>query len=304
MISPDVLKSAAAVIPSAKGTLPPIQITTSTISSQAHLQMISHWHDELEFIYILDGKMDFHIEEKILTASRGDFLAIHASAMHRSAPHNGEDCRFIRALIHPSLLTENQSVRNRLLSPLLGNTSRRCFLVPSASPDAPRLGELLREINRINEKHLPGFELESIGLLHILLARLYALFPPEKQTQEDMPGTDISAQRRMVAYISHHYPEKISLAGIAAAGSVSRSKCCQLFKKYMQQSPGDQPQPPGLHGKFHFGNRKRLRLLQPKLLYENVLREIQLHADTIPQPPVLKPPTQKDLHKLNFTSDL
>ena len=138
-----------------------------------------------------------------------------------------------------TLLTENQSVRNRLLSPLLGNTSRRCFLVPSASPDAPRLGELLREINRINEKHLPGFELESIGLLHILLARLYALFPPEKQTQEEMPGTDISAQRRMVAYISHHYPEKISLAGIAAAGSVSRSKCCQLFKKYMQQSPID-----------------------------------------------------------------
>ena len=85
----------------------------------------------------------------------------------------------------------------------------------------------------------PGFELESIGLLHILLARLYALFPPEKQTQEEMPGTDISAQRRMVAYISHHYPEKISLAGIAAAGSVSRSKCCQLFKKYMQQSPID-----------------------------------------------------------------
>ena len=67
MISPDILKSAAAVIPSAKGTLPPIQITTSTISSQAHLQMISHWHDELEFIYILDGKMDFHIEEKILS---------------------------------------------------------------------------------------------------------------------------------------------------------------------------------------------------------------------------------------------
>ena len=67
MISPDVLKSAAAVIPSAKGSSPPISATISTISSQAHLQMISHWHDELEFIYILDGKMDFHIEEKILT---------------------------------------------------------------------------------------------------------------------------------------------------------------------------------------------------------------------------------------------
>lgn len=239
MISPDILKSAAAVIPSAKGTLPPAQVTISTISSQAHLQTISHWHDELEFIYVLDGKMDFHIEEKLLTASRGDFLAIHASAMHRCVPHKKEDCRFIRALIHPSILTENQSVRNKLLTPLLGRTARPYFYISSSSPDAPRLGGMLQEINRINEKHLPGFELESIGLLHILLARLYALFPPEKQTQEDMPGTDISAQRRMVAYISHHYPEKISLAGIAAAGSVSRSKCCQLFKKYMQQSPID-----------------------------------------------------------------
>lgn len=208
MISPDALKSAAAVIPSAKGSSPPISATISTISSQAHLQMISHWHDELEFIYILDGKMDLHIEEKLLTASRGDFLAIHASAMHRSAPHNGEDCRFMRALIHPSLLTENQSIRNKILSPLLGNTSRRCFHIPASSPDAPRLGELLREINRINEKHLPGFELESIGLLHLLLARLYALFPPENKIQEEIPGTDIGAQRRMVAYISHHYPEK------------------------------------------------------------------------------------------------
>lgn len=130
MISPDALKSAAAVIPSAKGSSPPISATISTISSQAHLQMISHWHDELEFIYILDGKMDLHIEEKLLTASRGDFLAIHASAMHRSAPHNGEDCRFMRALIHPSLLTENQSIRNKILSPLLGTRPAAVSISP------------------------------------------------------------------------------------------------------------------------------------------------------------------------------
>ena len=60
MISPDILKSAAAVIPSAKGTLPPIQITTSTISSQPHLQLISHWHDQPDLIYIRAAKMDFH----------------------------------------------------------------------------------------------------------------------------------------------------------------------------------------------------------------------------------------------------
>ena len=114
MISPDALKSAAAVIPSAKGSSPPISATISTISSQAHLQMISHWHDELEFIYVLDGKMDLHIEDKLLTASRGDFLAIHASAMHRSTLHNGEDCRFIRALTHHKIQKEKQYVRKKI----------------------------------------------------------------------------------------------------------------------------------------------------------------------------------------------
>ena len=238
MITQDTLKNAAAVIPAAKG-IPPIVVAVSTISSQSRLQMISHWHDEVEFTYVLDGKMDIHIEGEIITVSPGDFLVLQASVMHRSVPHNKDDCRFIRALIHPSLLTENLAVRNKLLTPLLGNTSRRYFHIPASSPDASRLAALLQEINKTNEKHLPGFELESIGLLHILLSRLYALFPPENRPSEEMPGADIQAQRHMIAYISKHYPEKISLAHIAAAGSVSRSKCCQLFKKYMQQSPID-----------------------------------------------------------------
>ena len=31
--------------------------------------------------------------------------------------------------------------------------------------------------------------------------------------------------------------DNIDLEDIAAAGNISRSKCCQIFKKYMQQSP-------------------------------------------------------------------
>ena len=33
--------------------------------------------------------------------------------------------------------------------------------------------------------------------------------------------------------------EKLSLDEIAASGNVSRSKCCRIFKHYLQQSPID-----------------------------------------------------------------
>lgn len=43
----------------------------------------------------------------------------------------------------------------------------------------------------------------------------------------------------MVSYLYQHYSEKITLDDIAASGHVSRSKCCRIFKHYLQQSPID-----------------------------------------------------------------
>lgn len=47
------------------------------------------------------------------------------------------------------------------------------------------------------------------------------------------------SKKDMVSFIHRHYTEKLSLASIAASGSVCRSKCCALFKRYMRQSPID-----------------------------------------------------------------
>ena len=40
-----------------------------------------------------------------------------------------------------------------------------------------------------------------------------------------------------MSFICRHYGEPLSLEAIAAAGHVSRSKCCQIFRKYVGQSP-------------------------------------------------------------------
>lgn len=52
-------------------------------------------------------------------------------------------------------------------------------------------------------------------------------------------NSDLEIQKNMVSFIYLHYAEQISLNEIAASGNVSRSKCCLIFKHYLQQSPVD-----------------------------------------------------------------
>jgi AraC-like DNA-binding protein len=42
---------------------------------------------------------------------------------------------------------------------------------------------------------------------------------------------------RMTGFIQQQYQQKISLNDIAASGLVSRSACCQIFKKFLGKSP-------------------------------------------------------------------
>ena len=52
-------------------------------------------------------------------------------------------------------------------------------------------------------------------------------------------NSDLEIQKNMVSFIYQRYAEQISLNEIAASGNVSRSKCCLIFKHYLQQSPVD-----------------------------------------------------------------
>lgn len=43
----------------------------------------------------------------------------------------------------------------------------------------------------------------------------------------------------MTSYIYKNYKQNISLNDIAKSGNICRSKCCKMFKKYLNQSPID-----------------------------------------------------------------
>ena len=87
-----------------------------------------------------------------------------------------------------------------------------------------------------------AYEIEAAALLSLLWCRLLRT-PSDDAGRQAAAVLDriqiFSIQRDMVSYIYSHYSESINLEEIAAAGKVCRNKCCQIFRRYLCQSPID-----------------------------------------------------------------
>lgn len=197
MDKPFTILPDAPAMPGAKAS--PFYVQKEKKGEQKSYRTITHWHDELECLTILDGTLDFQLNESVISLQKGSTLIVLPGAIHRNLP-KPEDTVFMRILANPALLRELQASKD------------------SKEPAAP---------------------FRTVALIHMLLYYLYRSFPPMLNALPQPSFSDRAVQKDMVHFIYEHYQEKITLADISAAGKVSRSKCCSLFKIYMGSSPID-----------------------------------------------------------------
>ena len=119
------------------------------------------------------------------------------------------------------------------------NTSLEFHHFYSNDEAGVKVGRYLQEVLLLKEDSDSGYELGVISCMLELwsfLIRTDLLSAAKNKSESEQ---ELNIQRDMVSFIYQHSPEKLSLTDIAAAGHVGRSKCCQIFKHYMQQSPVD-----------------------------------------------------------------
>ena len=217
----------------------PLYIRAAHLSSYYDMCAPCHWHDDIEWIYIMKGKMRYYVNGKRILLNEGDSLMVNARQMHYGYAYEQQDCYFLCILFHPSLFGNNPVLYEQYLAPFLEDSTLEYVHLHAESTDGKKTAEKLQQIIRLKEEKLPAYELHVTGIMIQLWCTLIQsglLTVPEHSKESSQ---DLTVQKDMVSFIYQHYPEKISLNDIAAAGHVGRSKCCQIFKHYMQQSPVD-----------------------------------------------------------------
>lgn len=194
----------------------PLYIRTSRLSDYPDMQALCHWHDDIEFIHVFEGELDYYINGAAIRLCKNDSLMVNSRQMHYGYSVRGQDCHFSCILLNAGL--------------------DYLYFNPKEEPGA-EIAELLSKTALLENSIEKACELEAVGILHILWSKIlrYKKILPTPGSQA--PPTDLEIQKCMVSYIYQHYGERITLADIAASGHVCRNKCCLIFKHYLQQSP-------------------------------------------------------------------
>ncbi len=236
MVNVDIMQDASEIVHYDNPAVP-LYIRVAILSAYPDKKALCHWHEDVEWIYVIEGEMNYQINGKTVLLKETDCLMVGSRQLHYGYSHLHRDCKFICILFRPSLLKANPSIYKKYIAPFTESKTMEYLHYTGQSEDCRQMREWIQRILSLKQENGDAYELEIISVLYLMYR---ALFRQQKNVLEQNapPGNmELELQRKMVSYIYEHYQEPLTLHEIAAAGNISRSKCCIIFKRYLQQSP-------------------------------------------------------------------
>lgn len=215
----------------------PVHSREYRVSYYPDMRAVSHWHEDLEFAVVLEGRMLFSVDgtEKLLEKGQGIF--VNAGHLHYAHAFEREECRFLCILFNPSLLYVTQRMKSEYIKSAYANSSKPFLML---FPEECVCREIISDLNLIYKdisEELPGFELAVISNFYSVW--YHVLESLNNMDSKDIPAAaqELEVLRYMIGYIQRHFQKKLFLQDIAAAGNVCRSRCCQIFKSVLHVTP-------------------------------------------------------------------
>ncbi len=193
----------------------------------------SHWHDDLEFISILSGSMDYNVNGEIIHLEVGQGIIVNARQIHYGFSLEHKDCDFYCVLLRPMLLCTSQNVDRDYVSPILYDDSLPCILLDSRTEWQKAILSDIEAIYLCKDKANAPLYVQNI-FYHIWIILSENALNIRRTKRQDR---NLSVLKDMLMFVQKNYANKITLDDIASAGSVSKSTCLGIFKKYLQDTP-------------------------------------------------------------------
>ena len=258
----------------------PIRAYQGELREYVGRQVPTHWHSEVELICILEGSAVYHVNAGRYPLRTGEGLLVNSNRVHYGYSPDQSNFRYAILQFRPDFV-ENGPLRQKYLNRLIGDSSLDAAWIPTENT---QLLSCLQRLIALNLERPEGYELEVAARFYQLLGLLVQM---NRDSRQSLVSSRIPALQNMLSYIQNHYAEPIRLADIAAAGAMCRSKCCELFRKVLQQSPLEFTQ--------SFRIQRSIRLLQETDLSVSEIAErcgfssasyyIECFHRTVGQPP-------------------
>lgn len=190
-----------------------------------------HWHEALEFQFILSGSIRFRCNGHTETLYPGDLFFAGWCIPHHAVDFSDGTHYYVFQAEPAWLLVENQDLA---LSRYRDILEVHAHSFQSFIRNDPQAQQICGQLIAISQRKPLGWELRIKGLLLELLGLLFDSYCDIKDFDKYMEQNDNTLRytRIVMHYITSHYATPFTLDELAAEVGLTKSYICRLFHQH------------------------------------------------------------------------
>jgi AraC-like DNA-binding protein/mannose-6-phosphate isomerase-like protein (cupin superfamily) len=214
-----------------------VHLTENRIATD--IMLYTHWHEELEILYILDGSMLLQIDIQAFRVSKGDVIVIPPNLLHGATRYNNSHCSFYAIVFHPSFILSalNDIIQQSYLDPFFIKSDKRFYHINEESKDQCKI--LHNVISIIEAYKSKGFGFELLIKAYVLQI-LYHLIDINSEKNNELSKDDLLSTlriKKILTFLEDNYQKSFSLSDWASNIDLSKEQFCRIFKKHFSKTP-------------------------------------------------------------------
>ena len=212
----------------------PYSIHYTQVPADSESALYLHWHNEMEFLLLTDGTVEFHIEDKCFTVHRGECIYIPPKLLHYACNVGSTPVSFYAFVLSPDFIVSSFETQlyNTYILPIMHNSLP---LALTLTPGIHWQRELLGHLNHILTA-TAATPLYIRGLSLLIWEQFYTNHIAPLSTKKALPSL-AKQLSTAIAYLHTNYQRSITLNELAASVHLSEGEFCRSFKRLTGLTP-------------------------------------------------------------------
>lgn len=214
-----------------------IRNVTSSLGQLFHVSW--HWHQELEFVVLKNGVVEYLTLDKKVVLQAGEGVFVNGNILHQIiAPVSESIIEYDVHMFQKDFVAPPKSLIDaKYISPLLQCNEITLIHLKKEDSKQALILNWLEQLTLLDAEGKTGYELESRNIVSKVMLELFKMQEDVIQQAESLSFERESRLKTMLLFIQEHYMENISLKDIAATAHIGERECLRCFQKMLHITP-------------------------------------------------------------------
>ena len=197
-------------------------------------EMSSHWHNEIELMRIISGKLNVKLNSNEYVAEKGDIIFVNPETVHGATPVG--ECIYECIVMRFQVLNALDEDCRFFIDSLLGSE----IFVTEFNHNAPtEFSDSMNYLFDSMRADKPGYKFSVLSALYNLMGAIInnGMYESVSSGGKLPENKNLSKLKKVLSFIRENYDKQITLLDMAQKANMSQKYFCTFFKEMTRKTP-------------------------------------------------------------------